>query len=153
MSSEHSLKAGAEYRDNGADISLRFSYLQRQSDSNYFLHKNGDQSVVHNRLPSLFLQDSWHVSGALTLNAGLRWDGQYLIGSDGRVHQRILGQFQPRLGFLVLPDENAFDQWMKRRDHSLALVSGSSEPIDWDLLRRIARHLERTVFLARRLQS
>ena len=35
----------------------------------------------------------------ITLNVGLRWDGAYLIGTDGRVAQRFTDQWQPRAGF------------------------------------------------------
>jgi hypothetical protein len=36
---------------------------------------------------------------------GLRWDGQYFIGSDGKTAQSITNQFQPRFGFIFQPGE------------------------------------------------
>lgn len=55
---------------------------------------------VHNRIPTVFIQDSWLVSNRLRINAGIRWNAQFLIGSDAKIAQKILDQWQPRIGFL-----------------------------------------------------
>ena len=53
---------------------------------------------VSNRVWSGFIQDFWQISPRLGLYAGLRWDGQFLAGSDGKTAQSITDQWQPRLG-------------------------------------------------------
>ena len=53
---------------------------------------------IAGRFPAAFLQDTWRATDRLTLLAGLRWDGQYWVGTDGNVAQRITNQWQPRLG-------------------------------------------------------
>ena len=58
---------------------------------------------VANRLPSAYFQDSWDVGRRLHINMGLRWDGQYFVGSDGTVAQTITDQWQPRIGFTYQP--------------------------------------------------
>ena len=55
------------------------------------------------RAPTVYLQDSWSVSDRLRLNAGLRWDGEYLIDSEGSVAQSFTDEWQPRLGFVWTP--------------------------------------------------
>jgi len=64
----------------------------------WFSEKNGIK--VSNRIPSLFVQDSWRLSERVQLNAGWRWEGQFWVGSDGKVAQKISDQFQPRIGFI-----------------------------------------------------
>jgi hypothetical protein len=58
---------------------------------------------VANRLPSTFIQDSWRIGDRLRINAGLRWDGQFLVATDGSVAQTITDQWQPRIGFAYMP--------------------------------------------------
>ncbi|MHB8875329.1 MAG: TonB-dependent receptor [Myxococcaceae bacterium] len=45
-----------------------------------------------------FLQDSWNVLDLVTMNAGLRYDTQQLIGSDGKLALNFPSQISPRLG-------------------------------------------------------
>jgi carboxypeptidase family protein/TonB-dependent receptor-like protein len=101
----HALKAGVEYEDNRLDAQTHFSdpgIAVRLNDTTYqavYLIASG---TVHNRIASVFLQDSWLLAPRLRLNAGLRWDGQHLVGADGRVAQTITG-LQPRIGLIVQP--------------------------------------------------
>lgn len=60
---------------------------------------------VHNRIPSIFLQDSWMAIDRLRINAGIRWNAQFLIGSDAKIAQEILDQWQPRIGIIYQPGE------------------------------------------------
>jgi len=62
-------------------------------------------ATVHNRIPSLFAQDSWLVNEKLRVNVGLRWDGQFLVGSDGNVHQKILDQVQTEDRYSLFADQ------------------------------------------------
>lgn len=102
----HMLKAGLAYRNNRLDFSEENKILSRYSDTVYSQASFGvvDGSIA-NRIPSVFVQDSWRITERLRVNAGLRWDAQFLVGSDGEVAQKILDQYQPRLGFVYVPGE------------------------------------------------
>lgn len=105
---DHLLKAGAEYEDNRTKVFWLMSnpgFTLRYSDSLFVAIYVVEDYEVENRAPSFFVQDAWKVSERLTLNIGLRWDGQYLIGADGSVAQGISNEFQPRAGFVFLPGE------------------------------------------------
>lgn len=103
LANSHTLKAGLEYTslrhntDSGRDIYTAnadgtFSEIYQQFTGNFGQH-----------IPSVFVQDSWKVLPSLTLNGGIRWDPQFLIGSDGGVDQKILSQYSPRFGIIYLP--------------------------------------------------
>lgn len=103
---KHLLKTGAAYRDNRLDFNEEFNALFRESDSLYTDFRfSALDGTVRNRIPSVFVQDSWRVTERLRLNAGLRWDGQFLLGTNGKVAQKITDQYQPRLGFVYQPGE------------------------------------------------
>ena len=102
----HALKAGVEYEDNRLDAVVHFTdpgVVTRLNDTTYQAVYVVTSGTVHNRVASLFLQDSWLVTPRLRLNAGLRWDGQYLIGADGRLAQPITDGLQPRVGLIAQP--------------------------------------------------
>jgi hypothetical protein len=42
----------------------------------------------------------------LNVYAGIRWDGQYIVGSNGQIVQTVTVPLQPRLGFVYAPDED-----------------------------------------------
>lgn len=104
----HTLKAGLSYEDNFLDQNTQFvsgglGTVTRVNDSTYTSFSFAITGKVRNRIPGVFLQDSWRLSERLRLNAGLRWDGQYMIGDDGEIAQRITDQFQPRAGVIYQP--------------------------------------------------
>jgi hypothetical protein len=99
----HLLEGGFEYRDNTLDIHREGGFLQRYGDGTYVEFAVLFAGTVHSREPSLFVQDSWSPSPRWSVNFGLRWDGQTIIGSDGQVAQEIEDQYQPRLGFVYEP--------------------------------------------------
>ena len=106
----HILKAGIAYEDNfvddrtfnkaGVNDELPSPILRFPTDSGpIYQGWWAEKDVrVHNRVPSFFLQDTWRATARLQVNAGLRWDGQFLVGSYGKVAQRITNQWQPRIG-------------------------------------------------------
>jgi len=51
----------------------------------------------------VYLQDSWRAASGLTINAGLRWDGEDTINSFGRTVLRFRDEWQPRLGVVWDP--------------------------------------------------
>ncbi|NKB65895.1 MAG: TonB-dependent receptor plug domain-containing protein [Candidatus Latescibacteria bacterium] len=104
----HTWKTGLAYEDNKLDNLFTNSTGADGQDVGMYVRPNPTfyvgiwsllQPTVHNRVLSAYIQDAWQVNKRLRLNLGFRWDGQYLIGSDGEVAQKILGQYQPRLGF------------------------------------------------------
>jgi hypothetical protein len=105
---EQVLRAGLEYEDNRLDSDVHFTdpgILIRLDATHYqsvYLIASGR---VRNRVLSAYLRDSWLATPHLRLNAGLRWDGQFLIGANGRLAQRITDGLQPRLGVIVLPGQ------------------------------------------------
>jgi len=104
IAGKHTLKSGIEYRDNRLNPSEVLRGLFRYNDSAFtdasFVW---DETTVHNRIPSVFVQDSWQIIDRLRINAGIRWDGQYLVGSNGEVAQKIQDQYQPRIGLVFQP--------------------------------------------------
>jgi hypothetical protein len=42
----------------------------------------------------------------LNLTAGIRWDGHYIVGSNGKIVQTLSVPLQPRIGFIMLPDRD-----------------------------------------------
>ncbi|AKT41034.1 TonB-dependent receptor [Chondromyces crocatus] len=45
-----------------------------------------------------FVQDSWSIMDKVTVNLGVRYDAQYLMGNDGNVALALPNQWSPRLG-------------------------------------------------------
>jgi hypothetical protein len=99
----HEVKTGLEYKQVRTRYDLTFDIIDRRPDATFGRAFVTYKFVVGNRIPSAFLQDSWRLTDRLRLNGGVRWDGQILVGSDGEVAQRILGQWQPRAGFIWTP--------------------------------------------------
>jgi hypothetical protein len=100
----HTVKAGAAYRVLSLSVDEYSQFIARINDSRYNLFTSYSLGSVQNRIPSLFLQDAWRISSRIRANIGLRWDGQFLVGSDGKVDQKITGEWQPRLGMTFLLD-------------------------------------------------
>ena len=92
-------------------------YLQSSSPDGVARDAAG-QSDISNEEIALFIQDKWRVRNGLTVDYGLRWDGQKMPGtvdpnttayaaflndprfpSDGTIHSQWK-QFQPRAGFV-----------------------------------------------------
>jgi hypothetical protein len=103
----HIAKVGVEYEDNFLDEhndhSVRpGSYggtILRLNDTTWVWERGEGGGRFHNRIPTVYVQDSWKVRNRLTLNAGLRWDAQYLSHAAGAVHN-FTGEWQPRAGFI-----------------------------------------------------
>jgi carboxypeptidase family protein/TonB-dependent receptor-like protein len=52
-----------------------------------------------------FLQDSWAIMDKVTLNVGLRYDGQYLFGDDGKLGMALPNEWSPRIGAIWDPTQ------------------------------------------------
>jgi len=100
---DHEIKTGMEYKDAVLDFDITMWGIWQNSDTSYdgaYWMFNGK---VGNRIPSAFVQDSWRLTDNMRLNAGVRWDGQFIMSSEGKVAQKILDQWQPRIGFIFQP--------------------------------------------------
>jgi hypothetical protein len=106
----HTLKGGVAYTDTELDAAFTVALIQRFSPFAYTAIKYASQGTLHNRVPSAFVQDSWDIAPWFTLNAGVRWDGQFIFGSNGELAQRILGQWQPRAGLVFRPGTEGTDK-------------------------------------------
>lgn len=143
----HTVKAGAEYEDNRLDYEQATTspgLVLLVAPSTYVAVTLGHDNAARNRVPSFFLQDSWRASDRLVVNAGLRWDGQYLIGAGDSVAQAITNQFQPRLGVSFQPGRigsqrisgsfGRFYQqmplWLSHLEHVVNVGCSSLYPLD-----------------------
>ena len=103
---DHTLNGGVEYKTNSVDNIYDYHNIERY-DSVYYGESIGKGfGEVSNRIPSIFVQDSWRIISRLNLTAGIRWDGYSIIGSNGEVAQTIEVPLQPRIGVVFLLDEN-----------------------------------------------
>jgi hypothetical protein len=101
MLGQHVVKGGIEYRERTLYDSYNENQLIRSGDTSFQTAIGISDGITRSRLPSAFLQDTWQVTSSVSVDGGIRWDGQFIIASDGHVHQKILGEFQPRVGFVV----------------------------------------------------
>ena len=102
IAGSHLIKGGIEYKTNSVNNIYDYHNIERY-DSVYFGESTGKGfGEVSNRIPSLFVQDRWRIFETLNLTAGVRWDGQYIIGSNGKVVQTVGVPIQPRIG-IVFP--------------------------------------------------
>jgi hypothetical protein len=103
----HTVKAGVGYESNKVESELRYTFIAKLTSdgqwANYF-ETTGPAEIV-NRVPTLFLQDSWRVHRRLSLNVGLRWDSQYVRNNTDASAQDFANEWQPRVGLTYLPGE------------------------------------------------
>ena len=98
----HTVKAGLAFKDSTLNGYVEGKFISRFSPFSYLDYYTLVDAKVRNRTLGVFAQDSWQVFPRLRLNLGLRWEGQYLFDSEGKMSQSITDQFQPRLGFVFL---------------------------------------------------
>jgi hypothetical protein len=64
-------------------------------------------SAIHNKTSSIalggFAQDSWNIADVVTLNVGLRYDAQMLLGRDNQLAMTLPRQWSPRAGLIFDP--------------------------------------------------
>jgi hypothetical protein len=110
LAGEHTLYAGVEYKDNGTDNRYRNYGMAKYDDTTFYEWEEKAAQTVHARIPSVFIHDTWQISQGLSLHAGVRWDGQDIVGSNGQVVQRVSLPLQPRVGFTYLPDDEGLQK-------------------------------------------
>ena len=98
----HTVKLGAEYEANTFSSNLVFSLVSRLDENTYEWVEQRSMGRVRNKVPTLYAQDAWEVSRRFRVNAGLRWESQYLSGDAGP--SRTIGsELSPRVGIVYQP--------------------------------------------------
>lgn len=116
----HEIRAGGDYMDGQTDatsfftgeqsVRLRNEYKQPYYRHSFFAVSPDDPTVVPNWQPraqvldyGFYLQDSWKVAQGLTVNVGLRWDGEQTRDYLGQTVLRFNNEWQPRVGVIWDP--------------------------------------------------
>jgi outer membrane receptor protein involved in Fe transport len=116
----HEIKAGGDYMDGRPDLTYSFTgqqqaniwneYGQIYYEHRFFAVSPSDPTPVPSwriRAQVLdygaYVQDSWKVSPGLTVNAGLRWDGETTNNWAGQRVFRTNDEWQPRFGIVWDP--------------------------------------------------
>ena len=102
---KHILNAGLEYKTNGVTDKYDWHNING-FDTIYYEYIGNGLTEIQNRIPSVFIQDSWRVFEKLNLTAGIRWDGHYIVDSNGELLQTISVPLQPRIGIVYLLDDD-----------------------------------------------
>jgi outer membrane receptor protein involved in Fe transport len=123
LAGEHELKAGADYESVHSDMTYSVTGAQLVSQRNelgraYYVHRisavSGDDrtQLSEGRFRAslseagVFVQDTWKPAPGLTVNAGIRWDGETLKDYSGAARLRLEDQWQPRVGVVWDPWRN-----------------------------------------------
>lgn len=116
----HEIKAGGDYLDGRTATRGSFTagqgvYIQNNFGQLYYVHDYVAVSpedltpvpYIFRRAEvrdfGVYLQDSWRAAPGLTINAGLRWDGEDTINLFGETTLRFRDEWQPRLGVVWDP--------------------------------------------------
>ena len=82
-----------------------------------------------------FLQDSWSIFDKVTLNAGVRYDAQFIYGGDGALAMSLPNQVSPRVGVIYDPTQQGraklfanYARFYESVPLDIADRAGSSEP-------------------------
>ena len=126
MLGRHTMKCGIEYRERTLNDGFCENQLIQSGDTSFMKVDITSDGTTRGRFPSAFLQDTWQMTHSVSVNGGIRWDGQFIIASDGHVHQKILGQFQPRVGFVFQFGESgteriygSYDRFYEELSHNI----------------------------------
>ena len=99
---DHILSAGIEYKTSRLNGKDDYSLIQRIDSTLFVKQVANNFGIISNRIPSLYIEDRWKIFDRFSINAGLRWDGHYIYGTNGRMVQKIDVPLQPRIGFVLL---------------------------------------------------
>ena len=119
----HEIKAGGDYWDGQSNlypygtgeqlVLIRNEYGQTYFEHKFYAVSPDDPAPVAFINPraqvldyGLFVQDSWRVSTGLTIDVGLRWDGEDTRDYAGQTVLRLNEQWQPRIGVVWDPWQN-----------------------------------------------
>lgn len=103
LAGSHTFKSGIEYAALNHKTNSARDIITWNPDGSFGEIFQQSTGSFAQHIPGVFVQDSWKALTELTLNAGIRWDPQFILGSDGKVDQKILSQYSPRFGVIYLP--------------------------------------------------
>ncbi|WP_394842581.1 TonB-dependent receptor [Pendulispora brunnea] len=119
----HVIKAGVDFelltswwsRGYSGGVRWRESTSGSRFDAQrgYGYESGPDQPIMLDRLTTRtyainaggFIQDSWQIFDKITLNAGIRYDNQFMIGSDNKLLMSLPNQISPRVGVIFDPTQ------------------------------------------------
>ena len=95
---------GVFWRDNGGgtfQTFRRYGFLTGpDTDPNNIVGQDFQRSLSTSQAVGGFIQDSWNLLDVVTVNAGVRYDQQALIGGDDRTAIFLPNQWSPRIGLI-----------------------------------------------------
>jgi hypothetical protein len=94
----HTAKFGVEYEDVYLHVDQLLDFAFQLDTASFLANYVRIRGNHHNRIPAVFIQDSWQATRRLVVNAGVRWSSQYLTENGLGVVQRFPNEWQPRLG-------------------------------------------------------
>lgn len=117
---DHEIKAGGDYQDGRNDVLGFYTggqlvWIRNERGEPYYAHRffavSPEDPTVVPSFPrnarvldyGAYIQDSWRVAQGLTINAGLRWDGEQTRNYAGQTFLRFEKQWQPRVGVVWDP--------------------------------------------------
>jgi hypothetical protein len=120
---KHEIKAGGDYLDGRTDarsfytggqiVRIRNEFGQLYYVHSFFAVSPGDPTPLTGWRPraqvldyGVFAQDSWRLAEGMTVNAGLRWDGEETRNYAGQTVLRFRNAWQPRVGVIWDPWRN-----------------------------------------------
>ncbi len=118
---DHEVKAGGDYQDGrtealGFYTGKQIVRIRNERGQLYYAHRffgTSPEEPDANRVlkaqvldSGVYAQDSWRVAPGLTINAGLRWDGEQTRDYAGRTVLRFDNAWQPRVGVVWDPWKN-----------------------------------------------
>jgi hypothetical protein len=86
-------------------------------------------AVVRSTTVGGFVQDSWSIADAVTLNVGVRYDAQLLYGADGALALGLPNQWSPRVGVV-------YDYTQAGRSKLFASYARYHESVPLDMVER-----------------
>ena len=95
---------GADYDDDESSMTI-VRGLGYMSGPDKFNSVNKITTVTTSHQIAWYLQDSWSIMDKVTLNAGVRFDNQQLLTSDGALGLTINNQVAPRLSLIWDPTQ------------------------------------------------
>jgi len=104
LAAGHTMKVGAEYEDNAIRNDVRLSFVTKASDTAYTWIREALHSHAHNYVPAAYVQDAWAVGRRVRIDAGLRWEGQFMVGDTG-IARWIAPELAPRVGVVFQPGD------------------------------------------------
>jgi outer membrane receptor protein involved in Fe transport len=120
----HVIKVGGDFEYDGFDVNKAYAganlYREGTRGTSFTDYRNygyltgpddailRDSFSTHTKtfLVGGFIQDSWSVLDKVTINAGLRYDAQYIYNTNNNLGLTLPNQFSPRVGFIWDPTQS-----------------------------------------------